>query len=545
LTVPTSSEGEFDYIVVGAGSAGCVLAARLSEDANKRVLLLEAGPPDRSLWLHLPIGYGKTMWDKTYNWCFHSDPEPHMNGRRIYWPRGKTLGGSSAINGLIYIRGQREDFDHWATLGNTGWSYADVLPYFIKSESNARGASAHHGAAGPLKVSDIGTRHELIEAFIEGAAEIGVPRNEDFNGAQQGGAGYYQLNTSKGWRCSSASAYLKPARGRSNLRIETGASASSIVFEDHRAAGVRYRQDGVLKTARCKGEVLLAAGAIQSPQLLQLSGIGPAALLARHGVPLVVDAPGVGENLQDHLQIRLSFECTRPITTNDQLNSWWGKMKIGLQWLLFRSGPLAVGINQGGAFMRALPDEPPRPDIQFHVATLSADMAGGKVHPYSGFTLSVCQLRPQSRGTIRIRSSDPLEPPEIQPNYLAHEQDRRTIVAGVKAARAIAASSPMRPYVLREVKPGPGATSDSELLEFCRNHGATIFHPAGTCRMGSDPSAVVDTRLRVKGVTGLRVVDCSVMPTLVSGNTHAGAVMLAEKAADLIRDDAKAGFGVE
>ena len=482
------------------------------------------------------------MWDTTYNWCFHSDPEPHMNGRRIYWPRGKTLGGSSAINGLIYIRGQREDFDHWAALGNAGWSYADVLPYFIKSESNARGASAHHGADGPLKVSDIGARHELIEAFIEGAAEIGVPRNEDFNGAQQSGAGYYQLNTSKGWRCSSASAYLKPARGRSNLRIETGALASSIVFEDHRAAGVRYRQDDVLKTARCKGEVLLAAGAIQSPQLLQLSGIGPPSLLKQHGIAVLVDAREVGENLQDHLQIRLGYECTRPITTNDQLDSWLGRIRIGLQWLLFRSGPLAVGINQGGAFMRALPHEAITPDIQFHVATLSADMAGGKVHPYSGFTLSVCQLRPQSRGTIRIRSSDPLDPPEIQPNYLAHGQDRRTIVAGVRAARAIAASTPMRPYVLREVKPGPDANSDDELLEFCRDHGATIFHPAGTCRMGSDPSAVVDTRLRVNGVSGLRVVDCSVMPTLVSGNTHAAAVMLAEKAADLIRDDAIAGF---
>lgn len=542
MTAPRSCESEFDYIVVGAGSAGCVLAGRLSEDPATRVLLLEAGPPDRSLWLHLPIGYGKTMWDKTYNWCFHSAPEPHMNGRRIYWPRGKTLGGSSAINGLIYIRGQREDFDHWAALGNTGWSYADVLPYFIQSESNSRGASAHHGATGPLKVSDIGARHELIEAFIEGAAEIGVPRNEDFNGAQQSGAGYYQLNTSKGLRCSSATAYLKPARDRGNLRIETGALVSGIVFEGRRAAGVRYRQNGVLKIARCKGEVLLAAGAIQSPQLLQLSGIGPRSLSNQHGIAVLVDAPEVGENLQDHLQIRLGYECTRPITTNDQLNSWLGRIRIGLQWLFFRSGPLAVGINQGGAFMRALPDEARRPDIQFHVATLSADMAGGKVHPYSGFTLSVCQLRPQSRGTIRIRSSDPLEPPEIHPNYLAHEQDRRTIVAGVKAARAIAASSPMRPYVQREVKPGPGATSDAELLEFCRDQGATIFHPVGTCRMGSDPSAVVDTCLRVNGVTGLRVIDCSVMPTLVSGNTHAAAVMLAEKAVDLIRDDAKAGF---
>lgn len=530
---------QFDYIIVGAGSAGCVLAARLSEDPAARVLLLEAGPPDRSLWIHLPIGYGKTMWSDTYNWRFQTEPEPNMNGRRIYWPRGKTLGGSSSINGLIYIRGQREDYDHWAALGNTGWGYDDVLPYFIKSEGNLRGAVPFHGGDGPLKVSDIGAKHELIEAFIGGAQQIGVPRTDDFNGATQEGAGYYQLTTSKGWRVSTAKAYLDPARGRPNLRIETGAFAAGLIMEGTRTVGVRYRQGGVMKSARCNAEVLLAAGSIQSPQLLQLSGIGPRALLDQHGIAVVVDAPGVGENLQDHLQIRLSFECTRPITTNDQLNSWLGQMKIGLQWLLFRSGPLAVGINQGGCFMRALSGPAKRPDIQFHVATLSADMAGGKVHPYSGFTMSICQLRPESRGHIRIRSADPFEPPEMQPNYLATELDRRTAVAGMRAARAIAASDAMRPYVLREVKPGPCATSDADLLEFCRNNGATIFHPTGTCRMGIDPHAVVDPGLRVKGVAGLRVIDCSVMPTLVSGNTNAPAVMLAEKAADMIRADAK------
>ena len=536
---------EFDYIVVGAGSAGCVLAARLSEDPSTRVLLLEAGPPDRSLWIHLPIGYGKTMWSDTYNWRFETDPDPNMNGRRIYWPRGKTLGGSSSINGLIYIRGQREDYDHWAALGNAGWGYADVLPYFIRSEGNQRGANPFHGGDGPLKVSDIGAKHALIEAFIEGAQQIGpasVPRTDDFNGATQEGAGYYQLTTDRGWRVSTAKAYLDPARGRPNLRIETGAFAAGVIMEGTRAVGVRYRQGGVMKEARCAAEVLLAAGSIQSPQLLQLSGIGPRALLDQHGIPVVVDAPGVGENLQDHLQIRLTCECTRPITTNDQLNSWVGQIKLGLQWLLFRSGPLAVGINQGGCFMRALqgPDGRPEartPDIQFHVATLSADMAGGKVHPYSGFTMSVCQLRPESRGHIRIRSNDPFEPPEMQPNYLSTELDRSTAVAAVKAARAIAASPAMKPYVLREIKPGPTATTDAELLEFCRDTGATIFHPTGTCRMGVDAGAVVDTRLRVIGTQGLRVIDCSVMPTLVSGNTNAPAVMLAEKAVDLIRED--------
>ncbi len=536
---------EFDYIVVGAGSAGCVLAGRLSEDPATRVLLLEAGPVDRSLWIHLPIGYGKTMWSPTYNWRFETDPDPNMNGRRIYWPRGKTLGGSSSINGLIYIRGQREDYDHWAALGNAGWGYDDVLPYFIRSEGNQRGANAFHGGDGPLKVSDIAAKHELIEAFISGARQIGVPRTDDFNGAAQEGAGYYQLTTHKGWRCSTAKAYLVPARHRPNLRIETDALATRLVFDGRRAVGVSYRQGGEMKTARCRAEVLLSAGSIQSPQLLQLSGIGPRALLERMGIPVVHELPGVGENLQDHLQIRLGYECSKPITTNDQLNSWFGQAGMGLEWLMRRTGPLAVGINQGGCFMRALKDESGRPvaatpDIQFHVATLSADMAGGKVHPYSGFTMSVCQLRPESRGHVRIRSLDAAEPPEMQPNYLATELDRATTVAGVKAARAIAEAPAMRPYVKREVKPGADAASDADLLEFCRNNGATIFHPTGTCRMGSDPLAVVDARLRVHGVAGLRVVDCSAMPTLVSGNTNAPAVMMAEKAVDMIREDGRA-----
>jgi choline dehydrogenase len=540
----------FDYIVVGAGSAGCILAARLSEDPSTRVLLLEAGPPDRSLWIHLPIGYGKTMWSDKYNWRFSTDPEPNMNGRRIYWPRGKTLGGSSSINGLIYIRGQREDYDDWAALGNVGWGYEDVLPYFVKAEGNQRGASEFHGGDGPLKVSDIASKDELIEAFIDGAQQIGVPRTDDFNGAQQEGAGYYQLNTWKGWRCSTAKAYLDPARARPNLRIETDAFVAGLIMQSDsdqpRATGVRYRQGGEMKSARCNAEVLLAAGSIQSPQLLQLSGIGPAALLQRHGIAVAVDSPNVGENLQDHLQIRLSFECSRPITTNDRLNSWSGKLGLGLQWLLFRTGPLAVGINQGGCFMRALPtttgsNRNERPDIQFHVATLSADMAGGKVHPYSGFTMSICQLRPESRGHIRIRSADPFDPPEMQPNYLNTDLDRRTTLAGVRAARSISASDAMRPYVLREVKPGLAAATDADLLDFCRDNGATIFHPTGTCRMGVDAAAVVDSRLRVKGATGLRVIDCSVMPTLISGNTNATAVMIAEKAVDMIREDAATG----
>ena len=531
---------QFDYIVVGAGSAGAVLAGRLSEDSEARVLLLEAGPRDRSFWIHLPIGYGKTMWSKKYNWCYHTDPDPNMNGRRIYWPRGKTLGGSSSINGLIYIRGQRQDYDDWAAQGNPGWGYADVLPYFIKSERNQRGADSYHGGDGPLSVSDIGAKNELIEAFIHGAEQIGVPRTEDFNGAEQEGAGYFQLTTWKGWRWSTAKGYLRPARQRANLRVVCEAAARGVLIEQGRAVGVRYVQGGVEKEARCRGEVLLAAGAIASPQLLQLSGIGPAALLQRHGIPVVRALPGVGENLQDHLQVRLMFESTRP-TTNDDLNSWLGQARLGMQWLLHRSGPLAVGINQGGCFMRALPEEAKTPDIQFHVATLSADMAGGKVHPFSGMTMSICQLRPESRGHIRIRSADPEEPPEMQPNYLATDLDRRTAVAGMKAARAIATSAAMRGFIKREVKPGPDADDDAALLEYCRNHGATIFHPSGTCAMGPDPTAgaVVDARLRVHGVAGLRVIDCSAMPALVSGNTNAPVVMMAEKAVDMIREDAR------
>ena len=540
----SSPSKTYDYIVVGAGSAGCVLAARLSEDPRNQVLLLEAGPPDRSPWIHLPIGYGKTMWSPVYNWKFETDPDPNMNGRRIYWPRGKTLGGSSSINGLIYIRGQAEDYDHWAELGNEGWSFEDVLPYFIKSEGNERGDSQFHGGKGPLQVSDIGAKHELIEAFIAGAQERGVPRTDDFNGASQEGAGYYQLTTRNGLRCSTAKGYLTEAKRRPNLHIETDAQATGLVMRGKRVVGVNYVQHGQQKAAMAGGEVVLSAGAIQSPQLLQLSGIGPRALLEGLGVPVAHDLPGVGENLQDHLQIRLSYECTKPITTNDQLNTLFGQAKLGLEWLIHRSGPLAVGINQGGCFMHALRDEHGKPvtktpDIQFHVSTLSADMAGGKVHPYSGFTMSVCQLRPESRGYVRIRSRDPLQPPSMQPNYLDTDLDRRTNVAAVRAARAIAQSQAMAPYVKREVKPGPSAQSDEELLEFCRNNGATIFHPSGTCRMGRDAMAVVDSRLRVHGVKGIRVVDCSVMPTLVSGNTNAPVVMMAEKAADMIREDAR------
>ncbi len=528
---------EFDYVVVGAGTAGCVLADRLSADGRHTVLLLEAGPKDNYIWIHVPIGYGKTMFHPAYNWGFYTEPEPTMNGRRIYWPRGKGLGGCSSINGLIYIRGHPADYDAWAAAGNDGWSWHDVLPYFKRLESNSRGASEWHGADGPLACSDIPGTHELIEAVIAGAAELGIARNDDFNGAQQEGIGYYQLNTRKGWRSSTATGYLKRAARRANLRVETDAQATRVAFDGARASGVDFVQGGETRHARARCEVLLAAGALQTPQLLMLSGVGPGAHVRDFGVPVRVDAPGVGENLQDHLQLRVIYECTKKITTNDDLNSLWRSAKIGMQWVLLRTGPLAIGINQGGLFARALP-ESRTPDVQFHFATLSADMAGAKVHPFSGFTFSVCQLRPTSRGRVRLKSADPLAAPAMHANYLATQDDRRCALAGVRLARRIASTNAMRAYVRAEYRPGPGVTDDDGLLAFCREWGATIFHPVGTCKMGDDPMAVVDARLRVRGVTGLRVVDASIMPTICSGNTAAPVVMIAEKASDMILADA-------
>lgn len=528
-----------DFIVVGAGSAGCVLANRLSEGGKHSVCLFEAGPRDSNIWIHIPIGYGKTMFHKTLNWQFHTDPDPHMLGRRIYWPRGRTLGGSSSINGLIYIRGQKQDYDHWAELGNPGWSWDECLPYFCKLENNDLGPGPTHGTSGPMNASSIPAKHPLVEALIAAGTSLGLAQLRDFNAGDNEGIGYYQLTTRKGKRCSSAVAYLKPARARSNLRVETDAHVTKILFEGTRAIGVSYRKAGQERTLRANREVIISAGAVQSPQLLQLSGVGPAALLQEFGVPVLRPMPGVGANLQDHLQLRLIYEVTRPITTNDQLRTLWGQALIGAQWLFLRSGPLAIGINQGAAFCRVLPDSD-RADAQLHFGTLSADLAGGEVHEFSGCTYSMCQLRPHSRGTVQIRSADPLEAPSIQPNYLSEEFDRRMAVAEVRFARKLAATAPMSGLMKREFRPGPEVQSDDEILHFCREYGATIFHPVGTARMGpqSDPGAVVDNRLRVHGLQGLRVVDGSIMPTLNSGNTNIPIIMIAERAADFIREDA-------
>jgi len=525
---------QFDYIIIGAGSAGCVLANRLSADPQNRVCLLEAGPEDSLPWIHLPIGYGKTMWDARVNWKLNTAPEPGMNNREIYWPRGKCLGGSSSINGLIFIRGQKEDYDQWRDLGNVGWGWDDVLPYFKKAEGNDRLGEPLHARDGPLRASSIPKKHPLVEAFKLAANALGVPTTDDFNNLTQEGVGYYQLSTHKGLRCSTAVAYLRPARKRSNLTVLTNSQATRILFTGRKASGVELFHQGKKITLQANKEVLLCAGAIQSPQLLQLSGIGPAKLLQELNIPLIQDLPGVGENLQDHLQYRLIYELNQPISTNDQLRSIVGKVKMGLDWLLFRGGPLSIGINQGGLFTKVMPTST-RPDIQFHLGTLSADMAGGTVHPFSGFTMSVCQLRPESRGSVRIQSADPLVPPRIVANYLDTQYDRDISIAAIKFARSITQTQPLSNLIAREVKPN-NPQSNEDILAFCRETGATIFHPSGTCKMGTadDSMAVVDADLRVRGVSGLRVIDCSVMPRLVSGNTNWPVVMIAEKAADII-----------
>jgi choline dehydrogenase len=529
---------EFDYVIVGAGSAGCVLAHRLSADGKNSVLLLEAGPRDTNLWIHVPLGYGRLFKEKAVNWMYQTESEPGLDGRSVFQPRGKVLGGSSSINGLLYIRGQHEDYDRWRQHGNHGWGFDDVLPYFKKAEDQQRGADDFHGTGGPLPVSDLGHPDPLSAAFITAAAETGLPVNRDFNGASQEGAGFFQTTTRHGRRASTAVAYLRSARGRGNLRIETSAPAQRIVFDGRRADAVEYRQAGVLKTARARKEILISGGAFNSPQLLQLSGVGPADLLRRHGIDVVLDAPGVGHDLQDHLQVRVVMRCSQAITLNDIVNNPVRKILTGLQYAAFRTGPLTIAAGTSGAFFKTNP-RLATPDIQIHFLPFSTDKMGEKLHSFSGFSASVCQLRPESRGSLRIRSADPAVPPEIRINYLSTEVDRTANVEGLKMLRKILQAKALSPYVVEEVDPGAKVVSDEALLAYCRSRGSTIYHPTSTCRMGNDPLAVVDQRLRLRGIEGLRVVDASVMPDLVSGNTNAPVIMIAEKASDMILEDAR------
>ena len=532
--MPTSDF--YDYIIVGAGSAGCVLANRLSASGRHRVLLLEAGGPDRNPWIHIPLGYGKHFTNPKVNWLYTNEPDAAVANRRIPQPRGKVLGGSSSINGLVYIRGQREDYDHWRQLGNEGWSFDDVLPYFRKSEDQERGADAYHGAGGPLAVSDRKTPHPLCDAFIESAAALGYPRTDDFNGPNHEGFGYLQLTSRNGRRSSTAVAFLRPARKRNNLHVVTRAHATRILFDGRRAVGVEYVRHGKTVAARTNGEVILSGGAINSPQLLQLSGVGPAQLLREHGIEVVADMPGVGDNLQDHFNIRLVYRSRIPATLNDVLNNpLRGALELA-RYAFRRDGYLAMGASVAAGFLRTDPALA-TPDIQASITLFSADKIGEKLHPFSGFSSIVRLLRPESRGTVMIKSADPFEPPAIRPNFLHRPRDGETLVKGCQLLRQIMATPPLADLVESEYAPGPDVASDADMLEFLRNSGATSFHPVSTCRMGSDDEAVVDPRLRVRGIEGLRVVDASIMPAIVSGNTNAPTIMIAEKASDMILAD--------
>jgi len=535
------SIGDFDYIIIGAGSAGCVLANRLTADPAIRVLLIEAGTRDTYPWIHIPVGYFKTMHNPRTDWCFMTEPEPGLGGRAINYPRGKTLGGCSAINGHIYMRGQARDYDHWRQLGLPGWGWDDVLPYFKRSQDQVRGADEMHGAGGPLAVTEQRIHLPVLDKFVEAAVEAGLPRTDDFNRGNNEGVGYFQVTQRNGLRWSAAKAFLHPVKHRPNLRLVTQAHVARIVVEGKRATGVAWWREGRLESAAAGREVLLAAGAIGSPHVLQASGIGPAELLRHHGVEVKHDLPGIGGNLQDHLQVRLVYKLTGMRTLNERVNSPIGKLGIGLEYILFRKGPMTMGASQLGCFAKSDPSRE-TPNLEYHVQPLSTDRLGDPLHPFPAITLSVCNLRPESRGTVTLKGSDTRNPPAIQPNYLSDPADERVAVDSIKLTRRIMAGKTFAPYRPEEYKPGPEVRTDAEMLAAARLLGSTIFHPVGTCKMGraEDALAVVDGRLRVFGIAGLRVVDASVMPTITSGNTNAPVIMIAEKAADMIREDQQA-----
>jgi choline dehydrogenase len=528
--------GEFDYVIVGAGSAGCIVANRLSADPAVRVLLLEAGGPDSSFWIRLPVGYFRTIYDTRYSRLFDTEPCEGTAGRNIVWPRGRVLGGSSSINGLIFIRGQHEDFDDWARMGAAGWSYRDVLDDFKRFERYEGGASDYHGADGELGVSDLRNDHLWCDAWVQAGLQYGLPRNRDFNAESTYGVGAYQLSIRNGWRASSSRSFLHPVLGRPNLTVTTRAQVTRVLFEGTRAVGVEWLGHGRPHSVRALREVVLSAGAIQTPQLLQLSGVGPAGLLRRHGVPVVVDLPGVGGNLQDHYQARTIVRLRERRSLNDDVRNPFKLASMGSRWLFARSGPLTVGAGQVGGAACTPHAVNGRPDVQFNVMPLSVDKPGAPLHRYSGFTAAVWQCHPASRGHVEIASADPLRPPRIETNYLEAGLDRGTIVAGIRMLREIYAQPAFRDLVDAEVLPGSQAGDDRALLDFARASGGTVFHCVGTCRMGreDDPDAVVDPALRVRGVERLRVIDASVMPKVTSANTNAASLMIGERGARIV-----------
>ena len=530
---------EYDYIIVGAGSAGCVLANRLSEDPGKKVLLLEAGGKDDSFWINIPVGFSKLLNNPKYNWNFATQPETNVKGRSIPIPRGKTLGGSSSINGMLYVRGNPLDYDTWSQFGNRGWSYESVLPYFRKSENFEPGGDDSRGQGGPLNVTNMYENDELPDAFIDAAVKEGWPRNADYNNGNQEGFGYFQVTQKDGRRWSTARAFLDPARNRPNLRIETNAQTTHVILEGTRAVGVAYVQNGQKREARAGGEVILAAGAVQSPQLLELSGIGRPELLAANGIEVRHKLMGVGENYRDHYATRMNWRVKLPITLNEKTRGL-NLVKEAVKYFATRRGMLTYTAGIVFGFVKSRP-ELAEPDIQYHFAHASyATAADRTLDKEPGMTIATYQCRPDSKGSIHVGSADPLAAPIIRPNFLGEELDQQVLIAGMKIARRIVESPAMDKYRAFEMNPGSAVQSDAEWLNFARENGQTTYHPTGTCKMGQDPMSVVDDQLRVHGISGLRVVDASIMPTLVSGNTNAAVIMIAEKGADMIKAAAKA-----